>query len=460
MLNESNLHGYQKTAIDHILNTSHAGLFLDMGLGKTVSTLTALNALMFEELDVSNVLVVAPKRVAESVWTAEIDKWKHLKHLRVSRIIGTPKQREAALRAKADIYVISRDNIAWLCTKYGGSMLPFDMLIVDESSSFKNHKSVRFKALRQVQPSFKRVVILTGTPAPNGLIDLWSQIYLLDRGERLGKFIGQYRKNYFTPGAARGEIVYNYKIRDKGEEKIYEAIQDICISMKAEDYLDLPDTIYNYIELDLPEDIKKKYREFEEYHVLELLESNGEDISAANAAALSVKLLQFANGAVYDENKDYHHVHDVKLDALEEIIEAANGKPVLIAWSFRHDLERIKQRLKKYNVRELKKEKDIKDWNDKKIEVLAMHPASGGHGLNLQEGGNIICWYGQTWSLELYQQLNARLNRQGKKYPTMIHHLAIKNTIDMDVIEARKKKTKKQDGLLKAVKARLGKYRK
>lgn len=459
-MNEKDLHEYQLAAVDHIIDNTHGALFLEMGLGKTVSTLTAVNRLMFEELDIANALVVAPKRVAESVWADEVEKWEHLSHLKISKIIGTDKQRRKALSEKADIYTIGRDNIAWLCGQYGGSMLPFDMLIIDELSSFKNPKSVRFKALRGVQPSFKRVVGLTGTPAPNGLIDLWSQIYLLDRGKRLGKFISHFREDYFKPGKRNGAIVYSYDLVSDGEQRIHEKIGDICMSMKAKDYLDLPGRIDNIINIKFPPDIQAKYDEFEKEQVLSLFPDleEGKEISAVNAAALSNKLLQFSNGAVYDENKKFHIIHDLKIDAAKELIEDANGKPVLIAWTYRHDMERLMVALKGYKPRELKTDQDIKDWNAGKIQVMLMHPASGGHGLNLQAGGHIIIWFGQTWSLELEQQFNARLDRQGQKEVVIINKLVACKTIDQDVIKAQERKSAKQDGLMEAVKAKIKKY--
>jgi len=450
------LHHYQLTAIDHILNNPKCGLFLDMGLGKTVSTLTAVRKLIFEEIEISRVLVIAPKRVAESVWGAEIENWPHLKGLRAVKITGTEMQRKAALKEKGHIYLISRDNVAWLCGQYGGSTLPFDMLVIDESSSFKNPKSLRFKALKAVSPSFDRVILLTGTPAPNSLIDLWSQIYLLDRGERLGRFITQYRKDFFTPGQSNGHIVYNYKLQKGGEKAIHEKIGDICMSMKTEDYLELPERIDNFIKVKFPDEVQSLYDDFEREKVLQLFEDN--EVSAINAAALSNKLLQFANGAVYDENKYYHEVHSLKLDALEDLIEEANGQPVLIAWTYRHDRDRILRKLKSYKPRELKTDKDIKDWNSGKIQVLTMHPASGGHGLNLQHGGNTVVWFGQTWSLELYQQLNKRLHRQGQTKPVIVHHLIGSKTIDEDVMKALKRKEAGQSGLMEAIKARINKY--
>lgn len=460
MLDLDNLHGYQHTAKDHILKHSHSGLFLDMGLGKTVSTLTAINHLIFESLEIAKVLVVAPKRVAESVWGAEIHKWRHLKHLKTSLIAGNPKQRRKALSQEADIYLIGRDNIAWLCGQYGGSMLPFDMLVIDESSSFKNPKSVRFKALRGVQPSFKRVVLLTGTPAPNSLIDLWSQIYLLDRGERLGKFISSYRETYFKEGKRNGHIVYNYNLREQSEQLIHSAISDICVSMKAEDYLDLPGRIENIVSIPMPDSIKEKYEEFEKEQVLQLFTEQNEEahISAVNAAVLTNKLLQFANGALYDEDKNVHEIHTLKLEALQELVESANGKPVLLAWTFRSDVPRIMKVLKEYKPKELKTDQDIQDWNAGKIKVLMMHPASGGHGLNLQAGGNNIIWFGQTWSLELEEQFNARLDRQGQKNVVVINKICLEGSMDIDVVEAQKRKALSQDSLMEAVKAKIKKY--
>lgn len=455
-----NLHDYQKTAVKHILSHTHCGLFLDMGLGKTVSTLTAIEWLMYQDLSVTKVLVVAPKRVAESVWGAEVNKWDHLKHLRVSKIIGTEKQRRTALATQADIYTIGRDNVAWLCGLYGGSRLPFDMLVIDELSSFKNPKSQRFKALRLVQPCFSRVVGLTGTPAPNGLIDLWSQIYLLDRGQRLGKFISHFRDQWFIPGKRNGMVVYSYVPREGAEEQIHKAIGDICMSMKAEDYLQLPGRIDNIVRIQMPEDIQAEYDKFEQEKVLELVQGQGEDveITTSNAAVLSMKLLQFANGSVYDEFKIPHKVHDLKIDAAKELVEDAAGQPVLIAWTFTSDRDRLLEALKKYNPRELKTDKDIQEWNEGKIQVLLMHPASGGHGLNLQAGGHRIIWFGQTWSLELEQQFNARLDRQGQKEVVIINRLVCCNTIDQDVIEAQKMKAKTQEALMQAVKSRVQKY--
>lgn len=459
-MTENDLHQYQLQAVEHIISHTHCALFLDMGLGKTVSTLTAINELMFKEVEVRRVLVIAPKRVAESVWTQEVEKWDHLKHIKVSRIIGTERQRREALAKKADVYTIGRDNVAWLCGLYGGSCLPFDMVVIDELSSFKNPKSIRFKALKHVQASLSRVVGLTGTPAPNGLMDLWAQMYLLDRGERLGKYISHYRDNYFKPGRRNGHIVYSYDISKENQERIYSKIGDICMSMKAKDYLDLPERIDNIVEIQMPPEIQKAYDSFEEEQVLSMIDQLGDavEIPAVNAAALSTKLLQFANGAVYDEQRVAHEVHTLKIEATKELIEDAGGQSVLIGWTFQHDRDRLMKALAKYKPRELKTEKDIVDWNAGRIQVLLMHPASGGHGLNLQAGGHRIIWFGQTYSLELEQQFNARLDRQGQKEVVIVNKLVCSKTVDQDVIRAQKAKTRGQDALMEAVKARVEKY--
>lgn len=454
-MNESNLHNYQHVAVNHEIKHTHCGVFLDMGLGKTVSTLTAVDKLIFDYLDVRNALVIGTKRVAEEVWDAEIEEWDHVNHLRVSKIVGTPQQRKAALAKKADIYTIGRDNVAWLCGQYGGLKLPFDMLVIDESSSFKNQNSVRFKALRKVAPSFKRVVILTGTPAPNGLLDLWPQIFLLDRGERLGKTITYYRNEFFI----RNRSGYGYKLRESSEERIHNRLKDICISMKATDYLDMPELVENVVKLNLSKDLKAKYKEFERERILEVLEGDGE-ITAPSAAALCNKLLQFANGAVYGDERKVHDIHDMKLDAIEEIIESSEGKPVLVAYAYQHDRDRLLKRLKKYKPVQLKTGQHIKDWNAGKIRVLITHPASGGHGLNIQKGSNILVWFGLTWSLELYKQLVARLWRQGQREKqVIIHVLAVAGTWDMKVIKRLEDKDRTQESLLAAVKALIKQYK-
>lgn len=462
-MNETNLHSYQLACVEHIINTKFCGVFLEMGLGKTVSTLTAINALMYDYCEINSVLIIAPKRVAETVWQEEAEKWDHLKHLTFSKIIGTQAERIAAIKKKANIYIISRDNIAWLCALYGGTKLPFEMIVVDELSSFKNYKALRFKALRVTQPFFKRFVGLTGTPAPNGLIDLWPQIYLMDRGVRLGKTITAYRSRYFRPGKTNGNVVFSYDLLSDSEALIHKQIEDICISMKASDYLEMPVRTDNFIKLDMTPEIRKKYIEFEKEKVVELFEQtekdeNGVKINAVNAAALSNKLLQFANGAIYDSDRNVHEIHQIKLEALKEIIEDANGKPILVAWTFQHDRDRIMEYLKAYKPRELKKPKDIADWNAGKVQVMLAHPASAGHGLNLQAGGSIIVWYGQTWSLELYQQFNARLYRQGQQQHVIINHLIMRHTHDEDVVAALKSKDKKQNQLMDSIKAKIDKY--
>lgn len=460
MLKKSDLHKYQLVCAEHIINHPYCGLFIDMGLGKTISTLTAIDILMFDYCEVNSVLVVAPKRVAESVWQEEAEKWEHTKHLRFSKIIGTQAQRIAAIKVKADIYIISRDNIAWLCALYGGGKLPFDMVVIDELSSFKSYKSERFKAMRGARVYLKRLVGLTGTPAPNGLIDLWPQVYLMDRGERLEKTITRYREKYFRPGRTNGNVVYSYDLLSDSEFLIHKKIEDICISMKASDYLEMPMRTDNYIKLIMPEALRKKYVGFEKEKVLDLFnQDNGStEVNVVNAAALSNKLLQFANGAIYDEERKVYPIHDIKLEALKEIIDDANGQPVLIAWTYQFDRDRILEYLKKYNPRELKGDKDIKDWNEGKVQVMLAHPASAGHGLNLQAGGHIIVWFGQTWSLELYQQFNGRLYRQGQQGHVIIHHLILEGTHDEDVIKALRAKDKKQDSLMNSIKAKIDKY--
>lgn len=457
LLKKSQMHKYQLTALDHIIKHPKAGLFLDMGLGKTATTLTAIKHLVYGELEHDRVLIIAPKRVAESVWDAEIQKWEHLRCLRISKVIGTEKQRLAALKAKADIYIIGRDNVVWLTGQYGGSMLPFDWIVIDELSSFKNHQSMRFKALKKVMPSVQRVTGLTGTPAPNGYIDLWAQLYLLDRGERLEKTITAYRERFFTKSYSG----WGYEIKGFAEEAINKKIKDICISMKKEDYLDMPAAIVNDIYVPFPAALMAKYKDFERESVLDYLETlqeSGQEITALNAAGLRSKLLQFANGAVYDEHRDVHHVHDLKLQALEEVIDEANGKPVLVAWSFQHDRDRILKKFK--NAVQLKTDQHIRDWNAGKIPIMLMHPASGGHGLNLQAGGHIIAWYGLNDSLELYEQFNARLDRQGQAETVIINRLIVPQTEDVSVAQNLSKKTKTQAGLMDAVKALVDKYKK
>lgn len=461
MLKREQMHEYQKGVVNFIIKNPFCGVFLDLGLGKTVTTLTAIEDLMYDYLEINSTLVIAPKRVAESVWQEEAENWEHLRHLTFSKIIGTQQQRIEALNKKADIHIISRDNVAWLCALCGGSKLPFDMIVVDELSSFKSYKSQRWKALKLTQPCFKRFVGLTGTPAPNSLIDLWPQIYLMDRGTRLGKTITAYRNMFFRPGKTNGNVVYSYDLLPESDRLIHEKISDICISMKSQDYLQMPLRTDNFIKLRMPDELSNKYTEFEKDKVIELFEQKSGDekeISITNAATLCNKLLQFANGAIYDEDRNVYEVHDIKLEALKEIIDDANGKPVLVAWSFQHDRDRIMKYLKQYKPRELKKPQDIIDWNNGKVQVMLAHPASAGHGLNLQAGGNIIVWFGLTWSLELFQQFNARLYRQGQKQNVIIHYLIMKGTYDEDVISALKRKDRNQSLLMESIKAKIKKY--
>lgn len=442
-------HDYQKVAIDFALQNQSSGLFLDMGLGKTVITLTVIEELKNNYLEDLKVLVIAPKRVAEDTWTTEYEKWDHLKNLKVVKVIGNSKQRKAALEKEADIYIITRDNIAWL-VDFLGKDWDFNTVIIDELSSFKNHQSKRFKALRKVRPFINRIIGLTGTPAPNGYEDLWSQIYLLDRGERLGKTISEYRRKYFNTLYRHG---YNeYELKEGAKEQIDGILKDLCISMKAKDYLKLKEPLYINRIAKLDEKEYKLYKDMERDAVLELEDEN---ITALSAAAVSNKLLQLANGAIYTNEKEIIHIHDKKLEVLEELIEEAKGEPVLVFYNFKHDKERILERFK--DTRVLDTDQDIKDWNNKKIKVLLAHPASAGHGLNLQEGGSIIIWFGLTWSLELYQQANARLNRQGQKETVRIYHIIAEKTIDERVLEVLKGKNTRQEELLRKLKAELKK---
>ena len=529
-MNESHLHTYQFHIIDHILTHPSSGIFVEMGLGKTIATLTAISRLMFDSFEINKVLVIAPKFVAENVWSVETDKWEHTRFLRLSLVTGTEKQRIAALNAASDIYIINRENVVWLVSHYR-SHFPFDMIIIDELSSFKSAKAQRFKALRHVLPHIKRIVGLTGTPAPNGLIDLWSQLYLLDQGKSLGNRLTLFRDKYFTPGRRNGPIIYEYRIKPGADKEIHHAISSICISMKSADYLELPPRIDHYIKVRLDKDTMKKYTDFEATLMLELIQ--GQEITAVNAAVLSGKLRQFANGAVYDESHNYIELHTAKLEALKELVEQANGSPVLIFYEFRHDLIRIMQILKEFNPQSLSQKSSssnspivklsnslivkssncqiaslsnslivkssncqiaslsncpivklsnsqivkssncqiaslsncqiaklsnsqiLQEWNKGNIPILLAHPASAGHGLNLQYGGNTVIWFGTDWSLELYQQANARLHRQGQSKPVKVYHLITENTIDEDVIKSLASKSAGQETLINSIKARL-----
>lgn len=442
-------HEYQKHAIDKLLKCDSAGLFLDMGLGKTVISLTVVNELLYNYFDVSNVLVIAPLRVAQTTWPDEVRKWDHLQHLTISKILGSVKERRAALNTPADIHIINRENVAWLVEECGKDW-PFDMVVIDELSSFKSTKAKRFRALRRVRPRIKRIVGLTGTPAPNGLIDLWAQVYLLDQGERLGKTITGYRNRYFVPGRRNRHVIYEWDPKPEAEEAIYGKLDDICVSMKAEDWLEMPEKIDRVVPVQIPEKAREKYEQLERDL---LLPYEGGDVTADNAAVLSGKLLQLANGAVYDEDGAVKEIHSAKLEALDDIIEAANGRPVLVFYAYRHDLARLQERLPEARI--LDTEKDIEDWNRGTMPVGLAHPASAGHGLNLQAGGNIIVWFGLTWSLELYQQAVARLYRQGQEKSVIVHHLVSENTIDEDVMKALESKDVTQEALLEAIKARI-----
>lgn len=441
-------HKYQEYAIDFIKEKKESALLLDMGLGKTVISLTAIKDLLFDSFEISKVLIIAPLRVARDTWKEEIEKWNHLDILKYSVAIGSERERLDALKKKADIYLINRENIDWLINK---SKIPFnyDLIVIDELSSFKSHRSKRFKALMKVRPKVKRIVGLTGTPSSNGLMDLWAEFRLLDMGVRLGRFIGKYRESYFKPDKRNGMVIYSYKPLAFSEDAIYEKISDITVSIKAEDYINMPEKIINEVFVSLSGKEKDVYDTLKKELVVNIKDK---EIDAVNATALSNKLLQMASGAVYDEDKNMIYIHDRKLDALEDLIEGANGKPVLIAYWYKSDLKRIKER---FDVRELKISEDFSKWNQGKISVGLIHPSSAGHGLNLQAGGSSLIWFSLTWSLELYQQTNARLYRQGQKETVVIHHILAKDTIDEDVMKALNKKEKIQDALIDAVKLRL-----
>jgi SNF2 family DNA or RNA helicase len=441
-------HEYQVYATEYILNHPIAAVLLDMGLGKSVITLTAIFDLTLDSFLVRKVLVIAPLRVARDTWPAEIEKWDHLKGLKYTVAVGSEVQRKTALMKRAQVYIINRENVEWLIAR-SGIPFDFDMVVIDELSSFKSHQAKRFKSLMKVRPKVNRIVGLTGTPSSNGLMDLWAQYRLLDMGQRLGRFIGRYREDYFVPDKRNQQVIFSYKPKPGAEEAIYRLISDITISMKGADCLKLPELVINEV------DVKLSEKEMKNLDIMKrdlITTVKGEEITAANAAALSGKLLQMANGAVYDDQGTVLHIHDRKLDALEDLIEAANGKPVLIAYWFKHDLSRIQKR---FEVEVLSTSDSIKRWNDGEISIAAIHPASAGHGLNLQAGGSTLVWFGLTWSLELYQQTNARLWRQGQKETVVIHHLISKGTIDERVMKALNDKNNTQSALIDAVKATL-----
>ena len=441
-------HDYQRYATAFILSHPVSAVFLEMGLGKSVITLTALYDLCLDSFLIRKVLVIAPLRVARDTWPSEIRKWNHLEGLGYSVVVGTEKERMEALRKRASVYIINRENLDWLITR-SGVPFDFDMIVIDELSSFKSHTAKRFKTLLKVRPGVKRIVGLTGTPAPNTLMDMWAQFRVLDLGERLGRYITRFRQQYFTPDKRNGEIIFSYKPLPGAEQAIYDRISDITISMRSCDYLTLPECVMTEVPVHMDEKEAAVYENFRKDMAASV---KGKEIDASNAAVLSGKLLQMANGCVYADDGSLLRIHDRKLDALEDILEAANGKPVLVAYWFRHDAERIKER---FPVREIKTTKDIEDWNAGKVPVAIIHPASAGHGLNLQSGGSSLVWFGLTWSLELYQQTNARLHRQGQTDTVVIQHIITKGTIDEQVMKALAKKEKTQDSLIDAVRVCL-----
>lgn len=448
---------YQQYCIDRIISDNSIGLFLDMGLGKTVITLTAIYALRYYYWACGKALVIAPKKVAEQTWSKEAEKWDHLKGLKVQVCLGTLSQRINALNTPADVYVINRENTQWL-VQYFGHKWPFDMVILDESSSFKNHQAKRFKAMKAIRPRINRLVELTGTPSPHGLTDLWAQVFLLDGGQRLGRTISVYREMYFVPDKRNRNIIYSYAPRDGAETEIYAQISDICVSMKSEDYLQLPDLIYEDIPVMLDKDARKAYDTMERDMLLEV--ENDEIITAATAATLTGKLLQLCNGAVYSEDGAVQEIHGCKIEALLETIEQLNGQHVIVYYYFRHDVARILAALpKSLHVRVYQGAKDQDDWNAGLIDVLLAQPASCGYGLNLQQGGHHIIWFGLTWALEEYQQANKRLHRQGQPYPVIVHRLIVQGAQDEDVIKSLESKDGSQEELLAALKAKIAKIR-
>lgn len=452
-------HKYQLTAINHVINVPKCGLFLDMGLGKTVSTLTAIKELKYNRFQVNKVLIIAPKKVAEGTWSKEKDKWNHTKDFRVSLVLGSQQKRIKALSVNADLYIINRENILWL-VDYLRNDWYFDTVVIDESSSFKNSRSKRFKALKMVLPKINRLIALTGTPSPNGVEDLWAQIYLLDQGTRLEKYITHFRAKYMEPNKRNRSQIFDYKIKDGVYDSIINKISDICISMKSEDYLELPDLSYNEIPVILNDKARRDYDKMERDFVLEL-EGAEDEITAVNAAALSNKLLQISNGAVYDSSGIYTEVHDAKIEAFLELVERLQGKSLLVFYNFQHDRDRIKRALEKSElvVKELKTTQDEDDWNAGKIDILLTHPASAAYGLNLQEGGNHVCWFGLSWNLEHYQQANKRLHRQGQKEKVIIHHLVTQGTRDEDVMRALDNKAGVQEEIMQSLKARIKKVK-
>lgn len=438
---------HQQAGIDWITQRPACALLWGMGTGKTVTTLTAIDQLLYDRLEDGPVLVIAPKRVAENTWSKETEKWEHLQHLRISRVMGTEKQRLAALAATADIYVINRENVVWLVDHLQNHW-PFPIVVIDELSSFKSAQAKRWKALRRVRGRIRRIIGLTGTPRPNGLEDLWPEVYLLDQGERLGRTLGAFRARWLVPEKMNGHIVYSYRPKDGAEADVYDRLGDICMSIRKEDVLRLPGQIYEDIELTAPPALLRQYKQFERDKVLECLDADGE-IVAGSAAALTNKLLQFANGAIYDTDGGVHELHNIKLDALEELLEEAGGDPVLVLYAYKHDRDRIRQRI---SCRELDTPEDMDAWNRGEIPVALAHPASCSHGLNLQYGGHITVWFSPTWSYELYAQANERLNRPGQKNVCRVYHLILKGTHDERVLQSLKRKENGQNAALEALK--------
>ena len=441
-------HFYQTYVKEFILSHKEAAIFLDCGLGKTVVTLTALEELLHDFFEIGKVLVIAPLRVARDTWPSEIAKWEHTKNIRASVVMETAKERTAALLKHAEVYIINRENVKWLIEESNMPM-DFDMIVIDELSSFKSYQAKRFRALMKLRPSVKRIVGLTGTPSANGLMDLWAEFRILDMGKRLGRFISHYRDAYFLPDKRNQQMVFSYKLREGAEDAIYRRIEDITVSMRAREYLKMPAFISNIVPVALDARERKLYDDMKRDMVIAV---ENEEIDAVSAAALSNKLLQMANGAVYADGRKVIRLHDRKLDALEDLAESANGKSVLIVYWYKHDLERIQSRL---SVREIRSSEDIEAWNAGEILLGVIHPASAGHGLNLQFGGSTLVWFGLTWSLELYQQTNARLYRQGQKDTVVIHHIVAAGTMDEKVMEALEHKDKTQAALIDAVKAEV-----
>lgn len=460
MMKAVNLHAYQRYCIERIVDQPKLGLFLEMGLGKTVITLLAIRELKYNRLAVNKVLIIAPKKVAEATWQREAAKWSGLEILRISTVLGSPSKRIKALNTPADIYIINRDNVVWLVDYYKNEW-PFDAVVVDESSSFKSYRAKRFKALTYMYSHIKRMVLLTGTPAPNSLADLWAQVFLLDRGQSLGRTYTAFRDHYFDPDQRGRDRIYTYKPKAHTEEAILQAVSGLCVSMKADDYLELPPIVYNTVPVMLDAKAQKAYDTMEAQSVLELIE-RGDEITAMSAAALSTKLQQLANGAVYDEVRNVHTIHNCKIEAFLELVEQLNGKSAMVFYNFKHDCSRLKAALANtgLRVKEMTGAQEEQEWNEGKIDILLAHPASTAYGLNLQDGGNHVIWFGLNWSLELYQQANKRLHRQGQNKKVFVHHLIAIGTRDEDLIEALERKSEAQEYVLQSLKARVDKYRK